>query len=113
MHKLKRVLVDSYIGAIGLGYLLAEILEHFVNIFASPVAIWVTQTGFFLRGPRTVILGQASRPSPIAYAIPELVRFVVLLLLWFVLLYWLYLKPEQPDESAKPVAPAPEAGPAD
>ena len=37
LERFKRALVESFIGAIGLGYLLAQGILHFVNIFASPV----------------------------------------------------------------------------
>lgn len=109
MRKFKRVLVESYVGAIGLGYLLAQIVLHFANIFASPVEIWITRVELWTGGPRAAVLHPAASPSSLAFALPELVRFVVLLLIWFALLYWLYLRPE----SAESVAPAPKAGLAD
>lgn len=37
LNRLKRTLVESFVGAIALGYLLAQTILHFVNIFASPV----------------------------------------------------------------------------
>src|SRR6185437_5096899 len=43
-ERLKRTLVESYVGAIALGYLLAQVILHFVEIFASPVAVWVRET---------------------------------------------------------------------
>jgi hypothetical protein len=47
----KQAVVESYFGAIALGYLFAQLIEHFVNIFASPIAGWVArkQWGVVLR----------------------------------------------------------------
>ena len=40
-EKLRQTLVDSYVGAIGLGYLLAQGILSFVDIFSSPAAGWL------------------------------------------------------------------------
>jgi len=80
--RLKQALVGSYVGAIALGYLFAQGVLHFVNIFTSPVAGWVArkQYGEFL--PRTTVPAGFSLQD----ALPELVRFSLLLLVWSVLL---------------------------
>ena len=44
LERLKRALVESFVGAIALGYLLAQGILHFVNIFASPIAGWVSRS---------------------------------------------------------------------
>jgi hypothetical protein len=41
LRRLKRVLVESFVGAIALGYLLAQGLLHFVYIFTSPFSEWL------------------------------------------------------------------------
>jgi hypothetical protein len=38
-NRLKRAVVESYVGAIALGYLFAQGMFRFVNIFASPVGV--------------------------------------------------------------------------
>jgi hypothetical protein len=43
LNRLKRVLVKSFIGAIALGYLFAEAVLYFVNIFTAPISEWITQ----------------------------------------------------------------------
>ena len=43
LNRIKRALVESFVGAIALGYVLAQTIMHFVNIFASPIAGWVAQ----------------------------------------------------------------------
>jgi len=40
--RLKQALIESYVGAIALGYLFAQGILHFVTIFASPVAGWLS-----------------------------------------------------------------------
>lgn len=99
LKRIKRALVDSYIGAIGLGYLLAEVILYFISIFSSPVASWITQrqTAEFMKQPPTAI------NLPLLRALPPAIDFVLLLVLWYVLLRWLYLgKPAK--ETSAPVA---------
>lgn len=92
MHdQMKRILVDSFIAAIGLGYLLAQVVLYFVNIFTSPVSLWVARIIF----PDVT----ASRRFPAEAALPQVIGFVLLLALWFVLLRWLYLTPFEDQTS--------------
>jgi hypothetical protein len=100
--RLKQALVESYVGAIALGYLCAQGVLHFVNIFASPVAGWVSRKQYGEFVPRTT----ASVGFSLQDALPELVRFFLLLMIWFALLRWLYLKPFK-KETSEPV-PNPE-----
>jgi hypothetical protein len=95
--RLKQVLVESFVGAIALGYLLAQTIWHFANIFGSPIAHWITRKEYQGLVPRTGPVAGFSLQD----ALPELVRFVALLLVWFVLLRWLYFKPLE-KETAVP-----------
>lgn len=85
--RIKRALVDSYIGAIGLGYLLAQVMLHFISIFSAPVTGWIVQnqSAQFTNRPISTSL-------PLQYALPRLIDFVLLLCLWYILLRWLYLE---------------------
>jgi hypothetical protein len=85
LERLKRALVNSFVGAIALGWLFAQGILHFAYVFSAPVAGWLTRreyhgmvvsTGFSLQD-----------------ALPELVRSVSLLLVGYLLLRWLYYKP--------------------
>jgi hypothetical protein len=96
--RLKQALVESFVGAIALGYLLAQGILHFVNIFASPVAGWISRKQYGGLAPGTTSLPGFSLQD----ALPELVRFVLLLLVWFVLLRWLYIRPLK-EERSEPV----------
>ena len=92
-ERLKRALVDSFVGAIALGYLLAQSILHFVNIFASPIAGWVSRNNY-----RGILPGGASIAGfSLKDALPDLSRFVVLLLVWYLLVRWLYITPPKTD----------------
>jgi len=87
--RLKRALVESYVGAIALGWLFAQGLIHFANIFAAPVAVWIARKEY----ARLTASAAASAGSWRQDALPELVRSFSLLLIWYVLMRWLYYKP--------------------
>jgi hypothetical protein len=96
LSRLKRTLVESFVGAIALGYLLAQTVLHFVNIFASPVAGWISRKQYGGLVPKDSNLPGFSFKD----ALPDLARFVVLLLVWYVLVYWLYFKPVERETAA-------------
>ena len=105
LEKLKKTLVDSYIGAIALGYLLAQGILSFVGIFSSPASAWVKRHELDdLRAliERTAATTSSTRPLGY-YAMPELIQCVVVLLVWYVLFRWLYFKPFETSAS-KPVS---------
>jgi ABC-type dipeptide/oligopeptide/nickel transport system permease component len=87
--RLRRTLVESFVGAIALGYLLAEGIMHFVNVFAAPIAGWIARNEY--RGS----LAGAALPSrsSLQYALPEFVRSLFMFAIFYVLLRWLYFKP--------------------
>lgn len=88
LKRVRRLLVESYIGAIALGILLADAILEFVNIFVAPVAGWFSQNEY------GAILGRVpSRAFPYYAALPPLERFIILLLVWYLLLLLLYATP--------------------
>lgn len=91
-ERLKRTLVQSYIGAIALGYLLAQCVIHFANAFAWPLDVWVTRRIF-----PTILQHSSGVSSPWQYSGTELLRFVIILLAWYALIRWLYFKPLKND----------------
>jgi len=95
--RLKRTLVDSFIGAIALGYLLAQAMLYLVNVITVPVASWARRKEF----PPTTVGGGLS-----LLALPPLVSFIVLLLIWYVLLRWLYFTPPKTATSEQASNPA-------
>ena len=101
-ERLKRALVESFIGAIALGYLLASSILHFVNIFAAPIAGWVSRNDY-----RAIVPGGAALAGfSLKDALPELSRFVVLFPVWYFLVRWLYFTPHKTAASG----PAPNLG---
>jgi hypothetical protein len=56
LNRFKQAVVDSFIGAIALGYVLAQVILLFVNIFASPVAGWVSRKQYGGLMPHTATL---------------------------------------------------------
>jgi hypothetical protein len=88
-ERLRWALVESFVGAIALGYLFAQGVLHFVSIFAAPVQGWVTGNELRRMMPGTI----ASPGFPLRNALPELMEFLVLLLVWYVLMRWLYFNP--------------------
>lgn len=89
LERLKKALVESFIGAIGLGYLLATIISHLANILASPIAGWVSRKEYGAFAAKAAELGAFSYQE----ALPELARFAVILLVWYLLVRWLYFTP--------------------
>jgi hypothetical protein len=103
-ERLRRALVESFVGAIALGYALAQCILHFVNIFTAPVAGWITRNEYRDIVARTTALADFSLKD----ALPELIRFCLLLAVWYVLLRWLYFKPLK-NETREPAPNPPEA----
>jgi len=100
LNRLKRALVESFVGAIALGYVLAQIIMHFVNVFASPIVAWIVRDEYHQLAPQS----SAPMALPYRYALPELLSFLLLLLVWFALLRWLYWKPvtlDRPQQDAQ------------
>jgi hypothetical protein len=89
IERFRRALVESYIGAIGLGYMLTQCILHFVNVFASPIANWIARNEYREVIPRGNDLTGFSAKD----GLPELVRFLLLFLIWYLLVRWLYFTP--------------------
>ena len=88
-ERLRRVLVESFVGAIALGWTFAQCIIYFANSLTAPIALRM------LRDEFTTFKGAdiASRTSPLLYVLPDLAKVFVLLLVWYFLLRWLYFKP--------------------
>jgi hypothetical protein len=96
IDRLKRVLVESFIGAIALGYLLAEVVLYFVRVFDSPISAWAARNLY-----RGLVPGAtASSGSPLQAAASPAVAFILLSVVWYLLLRWLYFTSLKKEESA-------------
>lgn len=88
LNQIKKVLVETYIGCIALGWLLAQTIMQLVNIFSAPVARWMARNEY------RKFAQQVPVPAfSLQDAIPEVIRFVLFLLIWYLLFRWLYYKP--------------------
>ena len=88
-------LVESYVGTVALGWLLADGLMDFVGIFSSPVANWISRNQLrVLAEHKTAPVGLSLQDG-----LPQLVKAFVILLVWYVLFRWLYLKPFKANSS--------------
>ena len=96
--RMKRTLVESFVGAIALGYLFAQVMLYLVNVFTAPVAGWVRRKEF----PGSTATAGLSLQA----VFPPLVSFVVLLLIWYALLRWLYFTPPKRATSEPASKPA-------
>lgn len=88
IDRMKRALVESYVGAIALGYVFAQSIGHLAGIFATPIGGWISRTEYGGLVPHSSALPGFSLED----ALPELIRFLLLLLLGVVLLRWLYME---------------------
>jgi hypothetical protein len=101
-RRLKRELKASYVGAIALGYMLAQLVYYFVGAFAAPVTSFVSEAQYQRIQPTQ------AHPPGLLYiaAAPDLIRFVLMALIWYGLFYWLYLSAERESNPTQPVAHA-------
>lgn len=103
---LKAALVNSYVGAIGLGWLFGQGIMHVASIFSAPVEGW------FARREYGALLERANtmRGFSLQDSLPELVKSLSLLLVGYLLLRWLYFTPltVESSESSSDKLPGPE-----
>lgn len=101
LERVKRAVVESYIGAIALGYLLAEVIFAFANIVSSPLSNWIERRDY------QYLLQSVAPVSKLHFqdALPPLIRCAVYLTVWYQLLRWLYMTPSRDEKSA----PSPES----
>jgi hypothetical protein len=89
--RLRQVLVNSFVGAIALGWLFAQCILHFAYGFSAPIANWLARREY--QG----MLNRAATGFSFQDALPELAKSVSLLLVGYLLLRWLYYKPLEPE----------------
>jgi hypothetical protein len=102
-ERLRQAAVESFVGAIALGYLFAQVIMHFVGTFVSPVQAWVTLRELHLVMPGGTAV-DSTRPD-FRSATPELIRFLLLAVVWYVLMRWLYFHPLRKELPGPPPSP--------
>jgi len=101
LRRLKKSLVDSFVGAIALGWLFAQGILHFAYIFSAPIAGWLSRREYHQMADHPTL----STSFSLQDALPELVRSFSLLLVAYLLLRWLYYQPPDPAESQAEQSP--------
>lgn len=100
LKKLKRALVESFVGAIMLGWVFAQAVLHCAYIFISPGIAWFQHSMYRAYLPdRTPV--SFSFTDIVKQAAPDFLRAVALLVVGFILLRWLYFIPPAPEREAE------------
>lgn len=102
-ERIRRAMVESFVGAVALGWLFAQGILHFVDIFTAPISGWLVRSEY---GRLT---DHPSARFMLRDSLPELARSFFLLLFWYILLRWLYFKPvrkETPESTSIPNPPS-------
>lgn len=95
--RLKKALVDSFVGAIAVGFLFAEGAQQIMSIFTAPFASWIELKEMHWLLPQ-------STPEPALLfrsSLPHLAQALFLLAMSWVLLRWLYYPPRKNQEQGR------------
>lgn len=92
--RLKKALVTSFVGTIALGWLFAQAILHFANIFSAPITGWLMRREYSGLVEHSTAIGFSLQDS-----VPELVKCVLLLLIGYLLLRWLYFTPVKQERT--------------
>jgi hypothetical protein len=89
LRRLKQALVESFVGAIALGWLLAQAITHCAYAIVAPLGSWL------LRDEYRAMTGHSVRPAALLLrdSVPELLRAFALLVIGYFLLRWLFFAP--------------------
>ncbi len=101
--RLKRSLVESFLGALALGWLFAWAILDFVSIFSAPVTNWISRNEY----RQAKISGLDGIPATLFLkdALPYVVSSFALFLIGYLLLRWLYFKPLPKSAPSVPIIP--------
>jgi hypothetical protein len=92
LERMKKSLVDSFVGAIALGWVFAQAVVHFAYSLAAPISSWLSRNQYRDMFHRTDL----PTGFRLTDAVPELMKSLALLLLGYLLLRWLYRKRLEP-----------------
>jgi ABC-type branched-subunit amino acid transport system permease subunit len=90
MKKIREVLLNEYIGAVAIGVILASAVSSLIGVVVQSVAF------FWESKHRTSSIFESSQPFPWSTLLAGLVPVALYFLAAYVLLRWLYLRPEVP-----------------
>ncbi len=103
LDRLKKALIESYIGTIALGLVFSEAVRHFIGILAVPLFRWESRMWF-----KNSVLDSSPRFS-LRDGLSELVQAVLFFVIGYLLLRWLYYPRAAKDETQSPSEEAPAA----
>ena len=98
-ERLRKVLRESFVGAIALGWVFAQGILHFAYVFSAPVASGVNRRAYHLEWQDRPTI---STRFSLYDALPELVKAFSLLLVGYLVLRWLFYKPLPPETAELP-----------
>jgi hypothetical protein len=104
LANMRTALVDSFVGAIAVGWLFADGIARFVSILTEPFQRWLAQRQFWNANHYS----SAAPGYPFPDALSILLTSVLLLLIAYGLLRWLYYPPTEKQDQEQP--PEPEHG---
>lgn len=94
LKRLKRALINSYVGTIAIGWIFAQGILHFAYVFSAPITSWIARNEYRGIMEQSTVKGFALRDG-----VPDLVRSIALLVLGYLLLKWLYFGPAEEPEA--------------
>jgi hypothetical protein len=94
IERFRRTVVDSYVGAIALGYVLAQAILHLAGTASAPFEDWAFR--------RVAAGSRLHYPSHwlLLTSLSELTASFLLGLLWYLVFRWLYLRPSPKEPPA-------------
>ena len=102
MNRIREVFRNEYIGAVAIGFLLAQVIGGIVSLMMRPVDFYLERAA----APRSVFGRADTQSFPWPSLIGPAIDLLLLLLASFLLLRWLYLNPRrQPASAEAPQAP--------
>lgn len=94
MNRIREVLRNEYIGAVAIGFLLAQLIAIVIGFIMRPINFYLDRAA----SPTSVFSHSKTDPFPLASLIGLAINIVLLGLISFLFLRFLYLKPA--DEEA-------------
>jgi hypothetical protein len=100
LERLKRALVESFVGVIAVGWLFAQAGVHFANVIVAPIVGWMARRQYQYQG----VLGRSPGVEGFTLqdAVPDLIRSSALFLIAYILLRWLYFPKETSEVAETP-----------
>jgi hypothetical protein len=102
MNRIREVLRNEYIGAVAIGFLLAQLILTVINLIMRPINVYLDRAA----SPTSVFGYSKIQPFSLASLTGPVINIVLLGLISFLFLRFLYLKPtgDEADERTQSVS---------